>query len=121
MQLLWPVIAIAFDLVWRPREGFNLAYARAFKASLSIPVICVGGFLTRRSMQEAIDRGACDIVSAGRAFIADPLLYRHLRNGQSGPVCVSCNACIGHLGVQPLDCYHPRIRAQKDAMLAQHH
>ena len=121
MQLLWPVIAIAFDLVWRPREGFNLAYAQAFKARLSIPVICVGGFLTRRSMQESIDRGACDIVSAGRAFIADPLLYRHLRNGQSGPVCVSCNACIGHLGVQPLDCYHPRIRAQKDAMLAQLH
>jgi 2,4-dienoyl-CoA reductase-like NADH-dependent reductase (Old Yellow Enzyme family) len=121
LRLLWPVIAIVFDLLWRPREGFNLAYARAFKARLSIPVICVGGFLTRRAMEDAIGRGSCDIVSAGRAFIADPLLYRHLQNGQSGPVCVSCNACIGHLGAQPLDCYHPRIRAQKDAMLAQLH
>jgi 2,4-dienoyl-CoA reductase-like NADH-dependent reductase (Old Yellow Enzyme family) len=69
-------------------------------------------------MQEAIGQGSCDIVAAGRAFIADPLLYRHLRDDEPGPVCVNCNACIGHLGAKPLDCYHPRIRAQKDAMLA---
>ena len=118
MQLSWPLLAVAFDVIWRPREGFNLAYTRAFKAKLAIPVICVGGFLTRQAMQEAIARGACDIVSAGRAFIADPLFYRHLRNGEPGPVCVSCNACIGHIGVQAADCYHPRIRAEKDAMLA---
>jgi 2,4-dienoyl-CoA reductase-like NADH-dependent reductase (Old Yellow Enzyme family) len=118
MQALWPVIAVAFDLIWPPREGFNLSYTRAFKARLAIPVICVGGFLTRRAMQEAIDQGSCDIVAAGRAFIADPLLYRHLRDDEPGPVCVNCNACIGHLGARPLDCYHPRIRAQKDAMLA---
>ena len=119
MRLSWPVLAVAFGLIWRPYEGFNLAYARAFKAKLSIPVICVGGFLTRQAMEAAIGRGACDIVSAGRAFIAVPLLYRHLRNDQPGPVCLHCNACIGHLGAQPVDCYHPRVRAKKDAMLAQ--
>ena len=118
MQLSWPLLAVAFDVIWRPREGFNLAYTRAFKTKLAIPVICVGGFLTRQAMQDAIAQGACDIVSAGRAFIADPLFYRHLRHGEPGPVCVSCNACIGHIGVQPADCYHPRIRAEKDAMLA---
>ena len=118
MRCAWPALALAFDLIWPRREGFNLAYARAFKAKLSIPVICVGGFLTREAMQAAIARGSCDIVSAGRAFIADPLLYRHLRTGEAAPVCVSCNACIGHLGVRPVDCFHPRIRAAKDAMLA---
>lgn len=116
--MFWPLLAVAFNLIWRPREGFNQRYTQAFKARLSIPVICVGGFLTREAMQAAIARGLCDIVSAGRAFIADPLLYRHLRENEPGPRCVDCNACIGHLGAQPVDCYHPAVRAQKDAMLA---
>lgn len=118
MRVSWPLLALLFDLAFRPREGFNLRYARAFKAKLSIPLICVGGFLTREAMEAALAQGLCDIVAAGRAFIADPLLYRHLRDDQPGPRCVDCNACIGHLGAQPLDCYHPRVRAEKDAMLA---
>lgn len=117
-RLFWPLLALACNLIWMRREGFNLRYTQAFKANLSIPVICVGGFLTRETMQTAIDRAQCDIVSAGRAFIADPLLYRHLRENEPGPRCVSCNACIGHLGAQPADCYHPVVRAEKDAMLA---
>ncbi len=116
-RIFWPVLAALFNLIWPPREGFNLAYTREFKRRVSIPVICVGGFLTRAAMEAAIARGDCDIVSAGRAFIADPLLYRHLRTGEPGPRCRDCNACIGHLGAQPADCYHPVVRAQKDAML----
>jgi 2,4-dienoyl-CoA reductase-like NADH-dependent reductase (Old Yellow Enzyme family) len=117
-RLSWPVLALAFNLVWTPREGFNLRYTREFKPKLGIPVICVGGFLTRAAMEAALRRGECDIVSAGRAFIADPLLYRHLRDNEAGPRCVDCNACIGHLGARPAECYHPRVRAEKDAMLA---
>ena len=81
-------------------------------------MICVGGFRTRAAMETAIEEGRCDAVSAGRAFIADPYLYRHLRDGTPGPRCVDCNACIGHLGAQPAECYHPVVRAEKDAMLA---
>lgn len=117
-RLLWPVFALLFNLLWARREGFNLQYTQVFKARVSIPVICVGGFLTRAAMEAALRDGRCDIVSAGRAFIADPLLYRHLRDSEPGPQCVDCNACIGHLGAQPADCYHPVVRAQKDAMLA---
>ena len=117
-RLFWPILAVVFDLIWTPREGFNLRYTRVFKPKVSIPVICVGGFLTREAMEAAIRNGECDIVSAGRAFIADPLLYRHLRENEPGPRCVDCNACIGHLGAQPADCYHPRVKAEKDAMLA---
>lgn len=118
LRLTWPLLALVFDLFFSHREGFNLRYTQVFKANLSIPVICVGGFLTREAMQAAIEQGRCDIVSAGRAFIADPLLYRHLREHTPGPRCVDCNACIGHLGAQPADCYHPFVRAEKDAMLA---
>ena len=114
----WPLLALVFNLIWRPREGYNLPYARHFKKALKIPVLCVGGFLTRAAMQAAIEEGLCDAVSIGRGFIADPLLYRHLREDTPGPRCVDCNACIGCIGSQPVDCYHPEVRAQKDALLA---
>ncbi len=117
-RLLWPVLAVIFDVLWPRREGFNLAYAREFRRKLSIPVICVGGFRTRAAMEAALGDDGCDMVSAGRPFLADPFFYRHLRNDEAGPRCLDCNACIGHLGSQPADCYHPVVRAQKDAMLA---
>lgn len=118
MTLSWPLLAAVFNLLWRPYEGYNLRYARHFKKALSIPVLCVGGFLTRTEMEAAIEQGLCDAVSIGRGFIANPLLYRHLRDGTPGPRCVDCNACIGCIGTQPVDCYHPEVRTEKDAMLA---
>jgi 2,4-dienoyl-CoA reductase-like NADH-dependent reductase (Old Yellow Enzyme family) len=121
LRLSWPVLALTFNLVWPKREGFNLRYTRQFKRKVSIPVICVGGFLTRKAMEDALTQGLCDIVSAGRAFIADPWLYRHLRDNVAGPRCVDCNACVGHIGARPVDCYHPQVKAQKDAMLAGPH
>jgi 2,4-dienoyl-CoA reductase-like NADH-dependent reductase (Old Yellow Enzyme family) len=117
MVTFWPVVALFCNLIWRPAEGYNLRYAKHFKKALSIPVLCVGGFLTRREMEAAIDQTFCDAVSIGRGFVADPFLYRHLREGSAGPRCVDCNACIGCIGTQPVDCYHPRVRAEKDAML----
>jgi 2,4-dienoyl-CoA reductase-like NADH-dependent reductase (Old Yellow Enzyme family) len=117
-RLFWPFLALVFNLLWPRREGFNSGYARAIKPKLSIPVICVGGFRTRDAMEAALRERRCDIVSAGRAFIADPFLYRHLRDDEPGPRCVDCNACVGHLGAQPADCYHPVVKAEKDAMLA---
>jgi 2,4-dienoyl-CoA reductase-like NADH-dependent reductase (Old Yellow Enzyme family) len=118
MTRLWPVVAIVCNLIWRPYEGYNLRYARHFRKALSIPVICVGGFLSRREMDAAVARGDCDAVSLGRGFVANPLLYRHMRDGTNGPRCVNCNACIGCIGSLPVDCYHPEVRAQKDALLA---
>lgn len=118
MTVFWPLLAAIFNLIWRPYEGYNLRYARQFKKALSIPVLCVGGFLTRAAMEAAIDQGLCDAVSIGRGFVANPLLYRQLRDGTPGPRCVDCNACIGCIGTLPVECYHPEVRAEKDAMLA---
>jgi 2,4-dienoyl-CoA reductase-like NADH-dependent reductase (Old Yellow Enzyme family) len=118
MHYLRPLAALLFNLAWPHRQGFNLRYARRFKASLSLPVICVGGFQTREAMEEAIAGGLCDAVSCGRTMIADPLLYRHLRHGGSGPRCVFCNACVARVGGRPVDCYEPEVRQAKDRMLA---
>ena len=117
-NLFWPVVALVCNLWFKTWQGYNLRYAKHFTKALSIPVICVGGFLTRDKMQQALQDGHCDAISAGRAFIADPLLYEHLLHDTTGPQCVYCNACVGHIGTLELDCYHPDVRKQKDEMLA---
>jgi len=98
-------------------EGFNLPHAREFKRALGIPVICVGGFAHREAMERAIDGGDCDMVSAARALLADPYLYRHMKEGVRGPECTYCNACYARASVLPTDCYEPVVRAEKDLMM----
>ncbi len=112
-----PLAAVA-NRLWPPQEGFNLDFARQFKQALKIPVICVGGFHSRAAMEQAIESGACDAVSIARAMIADPFLVKHLREGTSGPQCDFCNGCIARAGGRPVDCYNPRLRPQRAAMLA---
>ena len=120
VTLFWPLIAAVSNLIWSRREGYNLDYAREFTAALRIPVICVGGFATRAAMEAAIEGGLCDAVSCARAFIADPFLYRHLRDGGTPrPACVFCNACSGSIGSEPLECCHPKVRREKAAMMGE--
>lgn len=111
-------VTVAANVLWSTREGFNLEYARQFKAALEIPVICVGGFHTREAMEEAVASGSCDAVSLARGLIANPLLFKHLREGTTGPDCDFCNECIARAGGMPADCYNPRICAERDADLA---
>jgi len=117
VRLLAPVLDWGLRRVAGYSEGFNLPYARLFKKALRIPVICVGGFLHRGAMEEAITGGGCDMVSVARALIADPFLYRHLKEGVQGPQCDFCNACFARGATWPVDCYNEEVRAQRDRML----
>ncbi|MFI7669514.1 NADH:flavin oxidoreductase [Nocardia sp. NPDC049526] len=102
-----------------PREGFNLPYARLFTEALDIPVIVVGGFHTKDAMEAAITSGSADAVSAARAFIADPYLYRAVTgDGLEHPVCGYCNGCIARFSGSRIDCYSNDIRAQREVMLS---
>lgn len=105
--------------LWPAREGFNLEYARRFKAELSVPIICVGGFHTREAMEQALSDGATDAISCGRAFIADPFLFEHLRSGETGPRCDYCNLCLARAGTGPVDCWNPTVRAEKNKLLSE--
>ena len=90
---------------------------QVFKQALSIPVICVGGLIHREAMDDARAGEGCDMVSVARALIADPFLYRHMKEGKSGPKCDFCNACFARGATWPVDCYNEEIRAQRDQML----
>ncbi len=118
VRLLAPALDWGLGRIAGYREGFNLPYARRFKEALRIPVICAGGFIHREAMEEALTTGACDMVSVARALIADPFLYRHLKEGVEGPRCDFCNACFARGATWPVDCYNEAVRAEKDRMLA---
>jgi 2,4-dienoyl-CoA reductase-like NADH-dependent reductase (Old Yellow Enzyme family) len=81
-------------------EGFNLPYAERFTRALDIPVIANGGFHSSVAMEGAIRGGSCDAISAARAFIADPYLFRTVTGhaDPEGPVCGYCNGCIARFG-----------------------
>lgn len=113
-----PVLTRVSNRMWPPQEGFLLSYSSQFKARLGIPVISVGGFQTGPAMERAIASGQCDAVSTARAMVADPLLYKHLLSGNSGPACDFCMGCAARVGYSPVGCYHPRVGAERAAMLA---
>jgi 2,4-dienoyl-CoA reductase-like NADH-dependent reductase (Old Yellow Enzyme family) len=117
MRLFRPILIPLFNLLWSYKPGFNVKYARRFKQALKIPVICVGGFADLADIEHALQQGHCDAVSAGRAFIANPLLYRTLQTQESAPRCNYCNACVGSIGGVPVDCYNAEIRPLKDELL----
>ncbi len=114
MRVGAPAAEWASARMWGPpSEGWNLRYSRHFTAALDIPVICVGGFHTRAAMEAAVSGGACDAVAVGRAMIADPMLWRHLREGLEAPQCDYCNGCIARAGGMPADCYNDEVRRQR--------
>jgi 2,4-dienoyl-CoA reductase-like NADH-dependent reductase (Old Yellow Enzyme family) len=113
-----PLLDSYYALVSGYREGFNLPYARKFKQALEIPVICVGGFVHREAMERALQDGDCDMISCARPLLADPYLYRHLREGVRRPECTFCNACYARANALPVDCYDPEVRTHKQRMLA---
>ena len=118
MWLLAPLFDLFFTKSAKFSPGFNLPYAKQFTAALKVPVICVGGLNTKQHMQDALSDGECDMVSAARGLVADPYLYRHMQSNVEGPECNYCNECFARPGVNPLDCYEPNIKRQRDDMLA---
>jgi 2,4-dienoyl-CoA reductase-like NADH-dependent reductase (Old Yellow Enzyme family) len=119
MLALAPILERTAERLAPGDEGFNLPQAEQFTAQLGIPVICVGGFHTTSGMESAIESGRCDAVSAARAFIADPYLFKNAQLPVPGrPVCGYCNGCIARFGGKPIDCYNDSIRARKELMLS---
>ncbi|WP_394823349.1 hypothetical protein [Pendulispora albinea] len=114
LRLIAPVLARACNTLWPAQEGFNRRYARLFRRELRIPILCVGGFHTRSAMEDAIASGDCDAITIGRAMIANPWLARDLREGRAGPVCNYTNGCIARAGNMPVDCYDPRVTAERE-------
>jgi 2,4-dienoyl-CoA reductase-like NADH-dependent reductase (Old Yellow Enzyme family) len=102
-------------------EGRLLPDARAIKQSVSIPVLCTGGFQTASVIRTAIERGDCDAVTMGRTLIANPDLPQLFAQGhdRAPRPCTYCNKCLFNVLENPLGCYDESRYASREEMIAQ--
>lgn len=82
----------------RPQEGesYYRVAARAYKESVSTPLIVVGGIRSFEVAEEMVTEGEADFISFSRPFIREPALVKRWLSGDlSASTCISCNSCFG--------------------------
>jgi 2,4-dienoyl-CoA reductase-like NADH-dependent reductase (Old Yellow Enzyme family) len=119
----WPLSAL-WKWHWekpsrRGPEGINLEDARAVKETVTIPVLCTGGFQTASVISSAIERGDCDGVTMARPLIANPDLVRWFERGhdRAPRPCTYCNKCLFAFVENPLGCYDERRFDSREQMI----
>lgn len=80
-------------------EGWRLPMARRIRQASGVPVICAGVIRRPEMAEQAIVDGDIDVVSLGRALLADPEWPNKARLGLAADIvpCTSCNWCIGNI------------------------
>ena len=77
----------------------SLVFCKAFKAAgVKCTLSANAGFVDPEDMTDALESGACDLISAGRAFLAEPEFAKKLYSyPNERPVpCIQCDNCHGN-------------------------
>ena len=77
-------------------EGIFVHLAEAIKSVVNIPVITVGRIRNPVMADQILRDGKADLVSMGRALIADPYMPKKAKEEKFEDIapCISCNRCI---------------------------
>ncbi|MFN9579378.1 MAG: NADH:flavin oxidoreductase/NADH oxidase family protein [Novosphingobium sp.] len=54
------------------REAYFVDFALAMKEAVKVPLMVTGGFRSRAAMEEALTRGAADVIGLGRPLCVEP-------------------------------------------------
>ena len=87
-------------------EGYFLEEAKQFRAALKLPLIYVGGLISRSKMEEVLAAGFQGLQMA-RALVHDTDFVNKLHSGElecSG--CKHSNYCIGRMYTLEMKCHH---------------
>jgi len=84
-----------FPSMFLPR-GCNVYLAEAIKKVVKTPVNTVGALNYPAQMEEILESRKADMVTLGRALLADPYLPEKARKGNEEDItpCIRCNYCI---------------------------
>ena len=87
-------------------EGVFAHLAQGIKSVVNIPVITVGRIRTPELANRILEDKKADLVSMGRALIADPDLPAKAFDGRREDIipCISCNRCIVSIRKGALQC-----------------
>jgi 2,4-dienoyl-CoA reductase-like NADH-dependent reductase (Old Yellow Enzyme family) len=85
-------------------ENYFLQDARLFRKELTMPLVYVGGVLSKENIEQALSEGF-DAVAIARALIRDPNFIRNILNETliHSP-CDTCNHCIAVMYNGPFKC-----------------
>lgn len=80
-------------------EGWRLPMARRIRVAAGVPVICAGVIRQPDMAERAIAEGDTDVISLGRALLADPEWPLKAEAGRVDDIvpCTSCNWCIANV------------------------
>jgi len=103
-------------------KGCFVPLAQGIKESVDIPVIAVGRINEPDLAEEILRQGKADLVSMGRALIADPEMPNKIREGRVGSIrrCIACMTCVEKILVEqsPLVCtVNPAAGREKDSKI----
>jgi 2,4-dienoyl-CoA reductase-like NADH-dependent reductase (Old Yellow Enzyme family) len=85
-------------------EMFFLEQAREVRRAVRMPLVLLGGIVSRANVERAMAEGF-DFVAMGRALIADPeLVNRMARDGGARSRCTHCNVCVAEMDTGGVRC-----------------
>ena len=87
-------------------EGVFVHLAQGIKSVVGIPIITVGRIRTPELANQILEENKADLISMGRALIADPNLPVKASQGRTEEIipCISCNRCILSIRKGALQC-----------------
>ena len=88
------------------KEGYFLEDAKEFRAALKMPLIYVGGMVSKEKMEEVLDSGFVALQMA-RALVNDTDFVNKLQRGEvTRSECKHSNYCIGRMYTLEMKCHH---------------
>lgn len=86
------------------KDAYFLEDAREFRKAVSLPLVYVGGMVSRSSIEEVLESGF-DAVQMARALIRDTDFINKLRSGEvERSECRHSNYCIGRMYTLEMKC-----------------
>ena len=87
------------------KEAYFLEDAKKFRAQLSLPLVYVGGLVSKAKMEEVLDAGF-DGLQMARALVHDTDFVNKLAAGEERSGCKHSNYCIGRMYTLEMKCHH---------------
>ena len=87
------------------RDLYFLEDAREFRRELSVPLVYVGGAVSREGIEQVLGPEGFEFVQMGRALLRDPAFVNHLRDGADHCGCDHVNYCIARMYSLEMACH----------------
>ncbi len=87
------------------KEAYFLEDAKKFRKELKLPLIYVGGLISKTKMEEVLDAGF-EGLQIARALVHDTDFVNKLKAGEERSGCKHSNYCIGRMYTLEMKCHH---------------